>query len=235
MLTYYEILGLQRGCTQKEVQSARKELAKRNHPDQGGSQELMKLINLAADTLDNPELRAKYDQSLDAEAGGHARSFDEDAEENDPYYESPNPQRSRPYGGASNNPSPGTQSNYSFPKKTRFQFVRLWDFAKNHYFRIASLIQVIFLIIILNIKQNHRYVASTRLLSFAGIAITVILYAWAQYLEWNKKTGKTFLVLKIVISVVTILPVLYVAYFLAVGLVVIAVLGAVGAILEIFF
>lgn len=50
--TAMKILGLKPGFTKAELRSRRKELAKRYHPDVGGSPELFKRINAAYDTLE---------------------------------------------------------------------------------------------------------------------------------------------------------------------------------------
>ena len=64
MLTYYSVLGIREDASTEEIKATYKQLAIRNHPDRGGSEEVMKMINLAAETLSNPQLRKDYDESL---------------------------------------------------------------------------------------------------------------------------------------------------------------------------
>lgn len=61
---YYEILGLERGCTQKEVQAAYRKLARKYHPDvskEPDAEERFKQIGEAYEVLKDPEKRERYD------------------------------------------------------------------------------------------------------------------------------------------------------------------------------
>lgn len=58
----YDILGLDKSCTVQDIRKRYRELVKKNHPDQGGDQELFELIQLAYDILGNPKKRAEYDE-----------------------------------------------------------------------------------------------------------------------------------------------------------------------------
>tara|TARA_B100001057_G_scaffold4922_1_gene4427 strand:- start:12976 stop:13776 length:801 start_codon:yes stop_codon:yes gene_type:complete len=60
-MDYYEILGISRDASQKDIKTAFKKLAMKNHPDRGGDEEEFKKIQGAYDTLSNPEKRAQYD------------------------------------------------------------------------------------------------------------------------------------------------------------------------------
>jgi len=42
MLTYYSVLGVREDASIEEIKSTYKQLAIRNHPDRGGSEEVMK-------------------------------------------------------------------------------------------------------------------------------------------------------------------------------------------------
>ena len=67
----YEVLGVGRGADAEEVKSAFRWLAKTCHPDLHGgdarAEQRFKDINLAYETLGNPEARAKYDSDCAAE------------------------------------------------------------------------------------------------------------------------------------------------------------------------
>lgn len=62
---YYEILGISREATQKEIQTAYRKLARKYHPDINKSseaEEKFKQINEANEVLKDPEKRKMYDQ-----------------------------------------------------------------------------------------------------------------------------------------------------------------------------
>jgi len=65
---YYEILGVGRGATEKEIKTAYRKLARKWHPDlhtskdKEGAEEKIKQINEAYEVLSDKEKRAKYDQ-----------------------------------------------------------------------------------------------------------------------------------------------------------------------------
>jgi len=69
---YYALLGLDRQCTVEQVRAAYRILAKRLHPDvNGGSPESLQRtqeLNLAYETLGDPERRRDYDAALDTAA-----------------------------------------------------------------------------------------------------------------------------------------------------------------------
>jgi len=79
---YYQILGVNKNATEKEIKQAYRRLARKHHPDLNpgdkSAEAKFKGINAAYEVLSNPEKRKKYDQFGDqwqyaeqfAEAGG---------------------------------------------------------------------------------------------------------------------------------------------------------------------
>lgn len=62
---YYEILGIDKNASEKEIKSAYRKLAMKYHPDRlkdGTSDEKMRELNEAYDTLSDPEKKKIYDQ-----------------------------------------------------------------------------------------------------------------------------------------------------------------------------
>ena len=63
---YYDILGVSRGATDKEIKQAYRRLARKYHPDVNpgdkSAEEKFKEINAANEVLSDPEKRKKYDQ-----------------------------------------------------------------------------------------------------------------------------------------------------------------------------
>lgn len=65
---YYQVLGVDRGVSQKEIKAAYKKLARKYHPDlhtgkdKQAAEEKFKEINEAHEVLGDPEKRAKYDR-----------------------------------------------------------------------------------------------------------------------------------------------------------------------------
>jgi len=62
---YYQILGVGKNATEKEIKQAYRRLARKHHPDLNpnnkGAQEKFKVINEANDVLSDPQKRRKYD------------------------------------------------------------------------------------------------------------------------------------------------------------------------------
>ena len=63
---YYEILGVDRNASEKEIKSAYRRLARKHHPDvnpgDSSAEERFKEINEAHEVLSDPDKRSKYDQ-----------------------------------------------------------------------------------------------------------------------------------------------------------------------------
>ncbi len=59
---YYEVLGVKRDASADEIKKAFRRMARKHHPDAGGSEEKFKDINEAYDVLSDAEKRAQYDQ-----------------------------------------------------------------------------------------------------------------------------------------------------------------------------
>lgn len=59
--TYYEILGVKKSATQKEIRAAYKRLSKLHHPDAGGDIKMFQAVQEAYETLSDPERRFLYD------------------------------------------------------------------------------------------------------------------------------------------------------------------------------
>jgi molecular chaperone DnaJ len=59
--TYYDILGVAEDASQEDIKKSYRKLAKENHPDKGGNEEVFKKISVAYDTLGDDSKRKEYD------------------------------------------------------------------------------------------------------------------------------------------------------------------------------
>lgn len=59
---YYEILGLTKGATDKEIKKAYRKLAMEHHPDKGGNEKLFKEISEANEVLSDKTKKDNYDK-----------------------------------------------------------------------------------------------------------------------------------------------------------------------------
>jgi molecular chaperone DnaJ len=77
--TYYDILGVEETATQDEIKKAYRKLAKENHPDKGGDEDLFKKISVAYDTVGDENKRKQYDverkNPFGQMGGGFGQSF----------------------------------------------------------------------------------------------------------------------------------------------------------------
>ena len=74
---YYAVLGVDKDAPQVEIDRSYKRMASKHHPDRGGSEERMKLLNEAYAVLKDTRLRSDYDAvrrpPAPATAAGYAR------------------------------------------------------------------------------------------------------------------------------------------------------------------
>ena len=78
-MDYYDILGVSRSATDKDIRKAYKAKSMQHHPDRGGDEEKFKEINEAYSTLKDPQKKAMYDQygtSDPQQAGYQQQGFD---------------------------------------------------------------------------------------------------------------------------------------------------------------
>ena len=61
-MDYYDLLGVSRQASAKELKSAFKKKSMEHHPDRGGDEEKFKQINEAYQNLSDPQKRQMYDQ-----------------------------------------------------------------------------------------------------------------------------------------------------------------------------
>lgn len=62
--TFYDILGVSKSASDKEIKSAFRKLAQKYHPDAGGDEDKFKEISEAYETLSDEKKRKEYDQML---------------------------------------------------------------------------------------------------------------------------------------------------------------------------
>jgi curved DNA-binding protein len=67
---YYDILGVEKTASEKEIKMAFRKLAHQHHPDKGGDERKFKEINEAYQTLSKADKRKQYDTFGSASTGG---------------------------------------------------------------------------------------------------------------------------------------------------------------------
>lgn len=76
-MNHYEVLGVARDATPEQIKQAYRAASSKAHPDKdGGSTEAMAAVNLAYETLSDPERRKRYDETGQDRP---ARSLQDDA------------------------------------------------------------------------------------------------------------------------------------------------------------
>lgn len=70
--THYELLGIPRNSTLREIKNAFRKISLKTHPDRGGSNEAQALINRAYEILSDPVRRRRYDAALSAPGEKHS-------------------------------------------------------------------------------------------------------------------------------------------------------------------
>lgn len=63
-MTFYDVLEVRTDASPDDLRAAYRALAKKHHPDRGGSAKKMAALNEAYGVLYDPELRRDYDRSL---------------------------------------------------------------------------------------------------------------------------------------------------------------------------
>jgi len=76
-MDYYDLLGVSRQASAKELKSAFKKKSMEHHPDRGGDEEKFKQINEAYQNLSDPQKRQMYDQfgTVDPQQQGGPQGF----------------------------------------------------------------------------------------------------------------------------------------------------------------
>ena len=63
-LDHYIVLGVSYTATKQQIKVAYKNLARKHHPDRGGTEKQFQQLKAAYDTLNNTETRELYDEKL---------------------------------------------------------------------------------------------------------------------------------------------------------------------------
>lgn len=74
-MNYYDILGVHKNASQDEIKKAYRKLASEHHPDKGGDTARFQDIQVAYDTLSDPNKRQAYDNPINSQAHGMPPGF----------------------------------------------------------------------------------------------------------------------------------------------------------------
>jgi len=66
LMDHYEMLGIEKGATRKEIKKAYKAMASKSHPDKGGDPKTHQALTVAYNILSDPNRRDQYDRTGDA-------------------------------------------------------------------------------------------------------------------------------------------------------------------------
>lgn len=69
-MEHYQTLGVAKTATPDEIKKAYRKLASQHHPDKGGDTAMFQKIQIAYDTLSDPEKRKQYDNPMAQRFGG---------------------------------------------------------------------------------------------------------------------------------------------------------------------
>ena len=84
MTTHYEILEVAESASDDAIRAAFRRLARKHHPDRGGSAEVFQRVEVAYSTLNDPEQRVAYDATLTAASGNDDHVVIDDSPEDPP-------------------------------------------------------------------------------------------------------------------------------------------------------
>lgn len=74
---FYDVLGVEENATQEDIKKKYRKLAKENHPDIGGNEELFKKISTAYEVLGDEQKRKQYDNQRRNPFGGGYGDMDD--------------------------------------------------------------------------------------------------------------------------------------------------------------
>ena len=76
-MNYYDLLGVSKNASDKEIKTAFRKLAAKHHPDKGGDHKKFTELNEAYQILSDPEKKSMYDQfgTVDPQQAGFSQGF----------------------------------------------------------------------------------------------------------------------------------------------------------------
>lgn len=220
---YYEFLGIESDATTEEIKKKYRELAYMFHPDRNGSEEMMKDLNVAVDTLTDPKLREQHDIEL----GLKSNTQNNDSNLYSGYQSYGNTNQgysdtySDTYSGNQNytDVNSGGYGGYyseavqpSFFVSLTIRAKDLWFKFKPYYLHVATAISVLMIVFILSSGPD---IVATILSLLALVATIGLAVAYNKFksLEGSEDLAKK---LRIALLVITALPVSFVVFTLIV-------------------